>query len=172
MRRRSLQSEVIAGTTTALVVGAAAVVVYLALHEVAAAARSGMLDRTFQMGAAALLAVVVGVLAPAVFSRWRNVTERPDRRERRRRVPTVVEIVAVGVVVAGLVFAAWPVVVHAYRGVLAAASSLDLAWAVGYGVAGIAFLWLVVWSLTRYVPWQREWLHRRQRQLDRPGRTA
>lgn len=172
MRRRSLQAEIIAGAATALVVGTAAVVVYLTLHEVAAAARSGLLDRAFQMGAAALLAVVVGVVAPAVYSRWRNVTERPDRRERRRHVPTLAEIVAVGVVVAGLVLAAWPVVVHAYRGAIAAVSSLELAWAVGYGVAGIAFLWLVVWSLTRYVPWQRQWLRRHQDRLDRPGRAA
>ncbi len=162
----------IAGAATALVVGSAAVVVYVTLHQVAAAARSGMLDRAFQMGAAALLAAVVGVLAPAMFSRWRNVTERPDRRTRRRHVPTVVEIVAVGAVVAGLVVAAWPVVVLAYRGVLSALSSLELAWAVGYGVAGIAFLWLVVWSLTRYVPWQRRWLQERRDRLQRAGRTA
>lgn len=172
MRRRSLQTELLAGTTTALVVVGAAVVVYLTLHEVAAAARSGLLDRAFQMGAAALLAVVVGVVALAVFSRWRNVTERPERRPRRRHVPSVAEVVAVGVVVVGLVVAAWPVAVHTYRGALSALSSLDLAWAVAYGVAGIAFLWLVVWSLTRYVPWQREWLRRHQERFGRPGRTA
>lgn len=172
MRRRSLQAEIIAGAVTAVVVVAAAVVVYLSLHEVAAAARSGLLDRAFQMGAVALVAVVVGVVAPALLSRWRNVTERPDRRERRPHEPTGIEVFGVGVLVAGLVVAAWPVAVHSYRGSVEAASSWELAWAVGYGVAGFSFLWLVVWSLTRYVPWQRGWLHRHRGHVDRPRRTA
>lgn len=172
MRRRSKAAELVAGAATTLVVVSAGAVVYVALHEVAAAVRAGLLDRAFQVGAVALLAVVAGVAAAAGFSRWRQVTERPPRRPRRRHVPTVAEILAAGAVVTGLVVAAWPVVVHSYRGALVAASSLDLAWVVGYAVAGVGFGWLVVWSLARYVRWQRRWLAEWRHRFDQPGRAA
>jgi hypothetical protein len=173
MRRRSLGAEVVAGAFVGAVVILAAVVVYVALSEGAASVRSGLHVRALQMGAAALLAAVIAVVSLAAYSRWRNVTERPHTG-RRRHVPSRVEVALVGALVAGLVVASWPVLVHAYRNAQAAFTAFDVAWAVGYAVAGAAFGWFVVWTVVRFVRWERFWERcwehgRRARDLWRAG---
>ena len=145
----------------AVVVGAAALVVYVTVHEATAATRAGLFDRAFQLGAAALLAVLVGVAALAGYSRWRTVTERP-RRPRRPHVASKVEVALAGLLVAGLAVASWPLLMHTYRSAVAGFTALHLAAAVGYTVGGVALLWLVAWSIARYARWQRRWLRQRQ----------
>jgi hypothetical protein len=172
MRRRSLEGEILAGVFVAVVVAAAAVVVYVALSQGAAAVRSGLHVRALQMGAAAVLAVVLGVVTLAVYSRWRNVTERPRQLERRRHVPSKAEVALVGVLVAGLVVGAWPALMHAYRNAQAAFTSLDLAWAVGYAVAGVAVLWFVVWTVVRFAQWERFWERAHDGRMGGPGHGA
>lgn len=171
MRRRSREAEILAGVVVAVLVGSALLVVYVSVQEVAAAVRSGLPERALRMGAAALLAVVVGVVSLASWSRWRNVTERP-RAPRRGHVPSKLEVAVVGLLVAGLSVASWPVVVHIYRSAREAFSALELAAAVGYAVGGVAFVWFVVWVLLRYVQWERMWLHADDNDLLRPRRRV
>lgn len=154
MRRRSLEAQVLGGVVVALLVVAAVPVVYVGITEGTAAVRSGLGVRALQMGGIALGAAVVAVVALAAYAHWLSVTERPVAQTRRRR-PGRLEIALVGVVVAAICVGAWPVLSEAYERSLAAFSETDLAWTVGYGLVGIAYAWLVVWSLARFVTWAR-----------------
>ncbi len=154
MRRRTLEAQILVGAVVAALVTAAVPVAYVAVTEGTNAVRSGLHTRALQMAVVALLAAVVGVAAVAVYAHWLDVTDGPER-PRRARVPSKLEVVLVGLVLAVLVVGAVPVATYAYRGSRDAFVSLELAWAVGYAVAGVVYLWLTVLGLVRYVPWAR-----------------
>ena len=161
MRRRSLEAQILAGLVVAVLVVAGALVAYVAVTEGTAAVRAGLGVRALQMGGIAVVGAVVAVLAVATYAHWLNVTER-SHRERREHRPGRWEVALAGVVVLALGGGAWPVLTEVYDRSTAALSETDLAWAVGYVLLGIAYVWLLVWSLMRYVPWARSW-NREQR---------
>ncbi|HEU4513031.1 MAG TPA: hypothetical protein VFR87_07995 [Nocardioidaceae bacterium] len=154
MRRRTLEAQILAGAVVAALVTAAVPVAYVAITEGTNAVRSGLHTRALQMTVVALIAAAVGVAAVAVYSHWLDVTDRPEK-PRRARVPSRLEVLLEGLVLAVLLLGALPVARYAYRSSLDALVSLELAWAVGYAVAGVAYLWLTVLGLIRYVPWAR-----------------
>lgn len=156
MRRRSLEAQVLVGLAVTVVVAVAAPVVYIGISEGTNAVRAGLPTKALQMGGAALLAAVVAVVALASYSHWLGVTERPQRQH-EQRVPSLPEVVAVGVVVAVVVLAAWPLTSHTYTRSLEALADADYFWTVGYGALGLFYLWFAVWSVGRYIPWVRLW---------------
>ena len=157
MRRRSLEGQVLAGLVVAVLVVAGALVAYVAATEGTAAVRAGLGVRALQMGGIAVGGAVVAVVAAAAYAHWLNVTER-TLRERREHRPRTWEIALGGVVVVAMGVGAWPVLTGAYERSVTALSDTDLAWAVGYALLGIAYVWLFVWSLMRFVPWARSWM--------------
>jgi hypothetical protein len=157
MRRRSLEAQVLAGLVVAVLVVAGALVAYVAVTEGTAAVRAGLAVRALQMGGIAVGGAVVAVVAAATYAHWLNVTERSHREHREHR-PGTWEIALAGVVVAVIGVGAWPVLTVAYDRSVVALSETDLAWAVGYVLLGIAYVWLLVWSLMRFVPWARSWI--------------
>lgn len=154
MRRRTLEAQILAGAVVAALVTAAVPVVYVTITEGTNAVRSGLHTRALQLAVVALIAAVVGVAAVALYSHWLEVTYRPESPQ-RSRVPSRLEVILEGLLLAVLVVGALPVVRLAYRSSVDAFVSLELAWAVGYAVAGVAYLWLTVLGLIRYVPWAR-----------------
>lgn len=154
MRRRTLESQILAGAVVAALVTVAAPVVYVALDVGTSAVRSGLHTRALHMGAVALLATVVGVVAVAAYAHWLEVTYRPEKPH-RVRTPSRLEVALEGVVLAVLIVGALPVARFTYRSSVDAFVALELAGAVIYALAGVAYLWLTVWSLMRYVPWAR-----------------
>lgn len=154
MRRRTLEAQILAGAVVAAVVTAAVPVVYVTITEGTNAVRSGLHARALQMAVVALIATVVGVAAVALYAHWLDVTYRPEQ-PRRPRVPSRLEVVLEGLVIVVLLVGALPVARFAYRNAVDAFVSFELAWAVGYAVAGVAYLLLTVGALVRYVPWAR-----------------
>ncbi|HEX6246309.1 MAG TPA: hypothetical protein VFZ64_00440 [Nocardioidaceae bacterium] len=154
MRRRSLEAQILAGLAVTAAVAVAVPVVYVGISEGTDAVRAGLPTRALQMGGAALVAAVVAVVALAAYSHWLGVTERPHERH-EQRVPTLPEVVAVGVVVTVVVLAAWPVTSQVYTRSLEALADADYFWTVGYGALGLVYLWFALWSVGRYIPWVR-----------------
>jgi hypothetical protein len=159
MRQRSREAQILAGAVVAGLLTAAAPVVYVALSEGTSAVRSGLHVRALQMGAVALVATVTGVVAVAVYAHWLAITVPPERPARAPRVPSRAEVAVEGVVVCLLLVGAWPVSAYAYRRAVDALEVLDVAWAVGWALAGLAYLLLAAGSLVRFVPWARLHTH-------------
>lgn len=154
MRRRSPAAQVLSGVVVAVVMTAAAAVVYLAFAEGTAAIRAGQADHALKAGLVALGAAVVAVLALTGYGHWLAVTDPPVSR-RGQRVPSLPELVLAGLAVAVLVVAAWPILSLAYQRAGRAYESLDLAPVVGWGVLAVAYVWFVVFSVEHFVGWVR-----------------
>jgi hypothetical protein len=154
VKRRSLLAQVLAGVAVAIVMTVAAAGVYVAYENGTAAIRDGQAVHALQVGLAALGAAVVAVLALTAYGHWLAVTD-PPATSRSRRVPSVLELVAAGVVVGVLLVAAVPVLVGAWNRASAAYESRDLAWTVGWGLVGVAYVWFGIFCLEHYARWLR-----------------